>query len=181
MATTRNPFDVLGVAHNETCANNIKAAFHRALKANHPDLHPGSASAEEATKAIIEAYGILTDPVRLSAWKSGSTHSTAETRKADASTTAYASKYVRTASPEIQAQTDALIKVANEEFHKARNERLAREAAELAKEAAELAEKEKAAKAHKDMLVETIWRAFYSFIGSIAAVRACIYVSSLCH
>jgi len=180
MANTRNPYDVLGVAHNETSAN-IKKAFHRALRENHPDLHPGDDSAEEATKAIIEAYGILSDPVRLSAWRSGATHSTTETHKADESTKAYAKKYVRTASPEIQAQTDAMLKGFREKRNREKAERLAKEAAQLKKEAEELAAKEKAAKERKEMLVQTLYRAFYSFIGSIAAVRACIYVSSLCH
>ena len=79
MATLKDPYGTLGVTQTAN-ATDIKAAFHRALKANHPDLHPGDAFAEMKTKEIIEAYGILSDPVRLSAWRSGATHRTAEPR-----------------------------------------------------------------------------------------------------
>ena len=54
-------YDVLGVplgADYET----IRAAYRRALKVYHPDLHEGDAAAERLSKEIIDAHAVLKDP-----------------------------------------------------------------------------------------------------------------------
>ncbi len=54
-------YDILGVpfgADYET----IRAAYRKALKVYHPDLHEGSASAERLSKQIIDAHAVLKDP-----------------------------------------------------------------------------------------------------------------------
>ena len=54
-------YDVLGVpfgADYET----IKAAYRKALKVYHPDLHEGNANAERLSKQIIDAHAVLKDP-----------------------------------------------------------------------------------------------------------------------
>jgi DnaJ domain len=60
-------YDVLGVpqsANKET----IKAAFHRAAKAYHPDLNAGDPAAEEKLKQVIDAYHILKCPEQRAAY-----------------------------------------------------------------------------------------------------------------
>jgi curved DNA-binding protein CbpA len=54
----RTAFEILGVprsANEET----IKAAFHRAAKACHPDLHAGDPDAEQKLMEVVAAYDIL--------------------------------------------------------------------------------------------------------------------------
>ena len=54
-------YDVLGIpfgADHET----IKAAYRKALKAYHPDLHEGDAAAERLSRQIIDAHAVLKDP-----------------------------------------------------------------------------------------------------------------------
>ncbi|MGB0083919.1 MAG: tetratricopeptide repeat protein [Rhodomicrobiaceae bacterium] len=54
-------YDVLGVsrdADHET----VKAAYRRAMKAAHPDVHDGSEAAEQHSQQIIAAYAVLRDP-----------------------------------------------------------------------------------------------------------------------
>src|ERR1043165_1228396 len=50
----------LGVAKTAT-ANEIKKAYRKLARANHPDSNPGDAAAEERFKAISEAYSVLSD------------------------------------------------------------------------------------------------------------------------
>ena len=50
-----DPFQVLGVTQNAT-EEEIKAAYRKLAKKYHPDLHPGSATAEAKMKEINEAY-----------------------------------------------------------------------------------------------------------------------------
>ncbi|HEY7647109.1 MAG TPA: tetratricopeptide repeat protein [Hyphomicrobiales bacterium] len=58
-------YDILGVAPDADYET-IKAAYRRALKAHHPDLHVGSAAAERLAKRINAAHAVLKDPVRRS-------------------------------------------------------------------------------------------------------------------
>jgi tetratricopeptide (TPR) repeat protein len=58
-------YDVLGVSP-EADAETIKAAYRRALKEHHPDLHDGNDVAEARSKAIIDAYTFLKDADRRS-------------------------------------------------------------------------------------------------------------------
>lgn len=56
----RNWYDILGVSE-QASEKEIKAAFRRISKENHPDGHPGDAVCEERFKAASEAYSILSD------------------------------------------------------------------------------------------------------------------------
>ena len=53
-------YKVLGVAENADAAE-IKRAYRRLAKENHPDANPGNAAAEARFKEISEAYGVLSD------------------------------------------------------------------------------------------------------------------------
>src|SRR5690606_18764249 len=58
---------VLGVPRGAT-AEEIKAAYRRAARASHPDLHPGDATAHERFKRVQLAYEVLGDPARRAAY-----------------------------------------------------------------------------------------------------------------
>jgi molecular chaperone DnaJ len=55
-------YDVLGVRHDAT-HNEIKTAFRRLARLNHPDVNPGQ-DAEQKFLEILEAYEVLGDPER---------------------------------------------------------------------------------------------------------------------
>ena len=57
----RDPYEVLGIAPGAS-DDEIKAAYRKLAKANHPDLHPGDAEAEARFKEINEAYQVLSNP-----------------------------------------------------------------------------------------------------------------------
>ena len=60
-------YDILSVPRSagEEC---IKAAFHRAAKATHPDLNGDDPSAEQKLRQVLAAYHILKDPEQRSAY-----------------------------------------------------------------------------------------------------------------
>ena len=60
MAEKRDYYEVLGVA-KDASADEIKKAYRKITKANHPDLHPGDKAAEERFKEANEAYEVLSD------------------------------------------------------------------------------------------------------------------------
>jgi DnaJ-class molecular chaperone len=60
---TRDPYEVLGVG-KAASANDIKKAYRKLAKTNHPDLHPGDAEAERRFKEISQAYGVLGDETK---------------------------------------------------------------------------------------------------------------------
>ena len=61
MADKRDYYEVLGVSRDAS-ADELKAAFRKAAKKYHPDLHPGDAEAERCFKEVNEAYEVLSDP-----------------------------------------------------------------------------------------------------------------------
>lgn len=56
----RDYYEVLGVSKTAADAE-IKKAFRKLAKENHPDLHPGDKAAEARFKEVNEAYEILSD------------------------------------------------------------------------------------------------------------------------
>ena len=60
MADKRDYYEVLGV-NKDASAEEIKKAYRKITKANHPDLHPGDKECEERFKEANEAYEILSD------------------------------------------------------------------------------------------------------------------------
>ena len=60
MADKRDYYEVLGVQKGAT-AEEIKKAYRKITKENHPDLHPGDKACEERFKEANEAYEILSD------------------------------------------------------------------------------------------------------------------------
>ena len=53
-------YKVLGVAKDASAAD-IKKAYRKLARENHPDSHPGNKAAEERFKAIAEAYDVIGD------------------------------------------------------------------------------------------------------------------------
>jgi len=53
-------YKVLGVS-KDASAEEIKKAYRKLARANHPDSHPGDKAAEERFKAIAEAYDVVGD------------------------------------------------------------------------------------------------------------------------
>ena len=62
-----NLYAILGIERSAS-PDEVRAAYRRAARASHPDLHPGDASAIERFKRVQVAYEVLGDPVRRAAY-----------------------------------------------------------------------------------------------------------------
>jgi molecular chaperone DnaJ len=64
---TKDFYQVLGVAKNASAAD-IKKAYRKLARANHPDSNPGDAKKHETFKAVAEAYDVLGDAEKKKAY-----------------------------------------------------------------------------------------------------------------
>jgi curved DNA-binding protein CbpA len=62
-----NPYEVLGVGRDASAAE-IRTAYRRLAKRNHPDLNRGGAAATRRFQEIGEAYATLSNPERRAAY-----------------------------------------------------------------------------------------------------------------
>src|SRR3712207_2853243 len=60
---TKDFYAVLGVPKDATAAD-IKKAYRKLARENHPDSNPGNKAAEERFKAIAEAYDVIGDEAK---------------------------------------------------------------------------------------------------------------------
>lgn len=67
MSDKRDYYEVLGVAR-EASADEIKRAYRQAALKHHPDRNPGDAAAEARFKEATEAYTVLSDEQKRSAY-----------------------------------------------------------------------------------------------------------------
>jgi len=58
---TQDPYQTLGVSRSASTAE-IRKAFHKLAKANHPDVNPDNKAAEERFKRASAAFDLLGDP-----------------------------------------------------------------------------------------------------------------------
>lgn len=56
-----NPYEILGVSQGASM-DEIKRAYRRKAKENHPDLHPDDPRANERMQQVNEAYDMLSNP-----------------------------------------------------------------------------------------------------------------------
>ena len=63
---TENPYDILGVAHDAPL-DEVKRAYRKKARENHPDLNPNDPKAEERMNQINEAYDRITNPDKYAA------------------------------------------------------------------------------------------------------------------
>ncbi|MDR0888331.1 MAG: DnaJ domain-containing protein [Coriobacteriales bacterium] len=62
----RDPYDILGVSHSAS-PDEIKKAYRKKARENHPDLNPGDKGAEARMNEINQAYDRITNPEKYAA------------------------------------------------------------------------------------------------------------------
>lgn len=73
-------YQILGVSRRAT-DDEIRSAFRKLAKANHPDLNPGNTAAAERFKKITAANEILSDPARRRAYDAGEIDAKGDSRR----------------------------------------------------------------------------------------------------
>ena len=68
MPPVRDPYHVLGIDETATDAE-VRAAYRRAARSNHPDMNPHDPLAGERMRIVQQAYEILGDPARRAAYR----------------------------------------------------------------------------------------------------------------
>ncbi len=63
---TENPYDILGVSRDASL-DEVKRAYRKKARENHPDLNPDDPAAEERMNKINEAYDRITNPEKYAA------------------------------------------------------------------------------------------------------------------
>jgi molecular chaperone DnaJ len=67
MANENNYYEILGVS-KDASAEDVKKAYRKLALKHHPDRNPGDKAAEEKFKKISEAYAVLSDPEKRTAY-----------------------------------------------------------------------------------------------------------------
>jgi molecular chaperone DnaJ len=70
MPAVKDPYKTLGV-DKKASDEEIKKAYRRLARENHPDANQGDKAAEERFKDVQEAYAVLSDPEQRKAYDSG--------------------------------------------------------------------------------------------------------------
>ena len=68
MPPERDPYHVLGIDEAATDAE-VRAAYRRAARSNHPDMNPHDPLAGERMRIVQQAYEVLGDPARRAAYR----------------------------------------------------------------------------------------------------------------
>lgn len=86
MPPDRDPYYVLGI--DETASDvEVRAAYRRAARSNHPDLNPHDPLAGERMRIVQQAYEILGDPARRASYRRPGAGPTAPPRAAPVAAT----------------------------------------------------------------------------------------------
>ncbi len=68
MPPDRDPYYILGIDEAASDAD-VRAAYRRAARSNHPDLNPHDPLAGERMRIVQQAYEILGDPARRASYR----------------------------------------------------------------------------------------------------------------